>query len=109
MLWTQRDVRPAMCGWRATAIQHPLDSHARTRHNRNRQNTIRSGCPATVQLCGAHAAGAAQPVDLEHLLHTPLPELMSAAAALRDQRHRVITFSPKVREAGYGATLQMCP
>eukprot|EP00879_Flechtneria_rotunda_P032285 GHRR01035466.1.p1 GENE.GHRR01035466.1~~GHRR01035466.1.p1 ORF type:complete len:141 (+),score=32.95 GHRR01035466.1:181-603(+) len=32
----------------------------------------------------------------ERLLATPLPELMAEAAAIRDQAHRHITFSPKV-------------
>jgi hypothetical protein len=35
--------------------------------------------------------------EFERMIDTPLPELMTEAAALRDQGHRHITFSPKVR------------
>lgn len=37
-----------------------------------------------------------QQQEFERLLETPLPEVMAEAAALRDQGHRCITFSPKV-------------
>jgi hypothetical protein len=40
-----------------------------------------------------------QQQEFERMLNTPLPELMSEAAALRDQGHRCITFSPKVGAA----------
>uniref|UniRef100_A0A383WB30 Radical SAM core domain-containing protein n=1 Tax=Tetradesmus obliquus TaxID=3088 RepID=A0A383WB30_TETOB len=37
-----------------------------------------------------------QQQEFARLLETPLPELIAEAAALRDQGHRCITFSPKV-------------
>jgi hypothetical protein len=41
-----------------------------------------------------------QQLEFKRLLETPLQELMAEAAALRDQGHRCITFSPKVSRGG---------
>jgi hypothetical protein len=59
--------------------------------------TAKAAAQPTAQQSQPAPATAADAAIVQHLLTTPLPQLMREAAALRDVSHpRIITFSPKV-------------
>jgi hypothetical protein len=55
---------------------------------------------AGIQTYAGLSAASVDDAAVSRLLSTPLAELMQEAAAVRDEAHsRIITFSPKVRQA----------